>query len=70
HRDQLNWAFGRCTITALGPFNARRSAELILWELRLVIDFPRAATILLPSAVITHSNTLIHSDDSRSSFTL
>ncbi|KAF9062700.1 hypothetical protein BDP27DRAFT_274267 [Rhodocollybia butyracea] len=52
-----------------GRFNARRSTQLILWELKLVIDFPHAATILLPSAVITHSNTLVHADDRRSSFT-
>lgn len=69
HRDQLNWAFGWCAITALGQFNASRSAQLILWELKLVIDFPHAATILLPSAVITHSNTVVHPDDQRSSFT-
>ncbi|KAF9059936.1 hypothetical protein BDP27DRAFT_1233918, partial [Rhodocollybia butyracea] len=69
HRDQLNWAFGWCAITALGQFDARRSAQLILWELKLVIDFPHAATILLPSAVITHSNTVVHPDDRRNSFT-
>jgi hypothetical protein len=69
HRDQLNWAFGWCAITALGRFNARHSAQLILWELKLVIDFPHTETILLSSAVITHSNTVVHPDDRCNSFT-
>lgn len=69
HRDFLNWAFGWCAITALGKFNPKCSARLILWELKLVIDFPPASTILLPSAVITHSNTPIAEGDYRNSFT-
>ncbi|KAH7877271.1 uncharacterized protein C8R40DRAFT_1040795 [Lentinula edodes] len=69
HRDWLNWPFGWCAITALGEFDASQSAQLILWELKLVIDFPHAATILIPSAVITHSNTPIADGDIRTSFT-
>ncbi|KAH7867666.1 uncharacterized protein C8R40DRAFT_1178816 [Lentinula edodes] len=63
HRDHLNWPFGWCAITALGRFDPARSAQLILWELKLVIDFPHAATILIPSAVITHSNTPVAEGD-------
>ncbi|KAJ4468371.1 hypothetical protein C8J55DRAFT_409001, partial [Lentinula edodes] len=69
HRDWLNWPFGWCAITALGEFDASRSAQLILWELKLVIDFPHAATILIPSAVITHSNTPVADRDIWTSFT-
>ncbi|KAJ3861147.1 hypothetical protein EV359DRAFT_66722 [Lentinula novae-zelandiae] len=69
HRDSLNWAFGWCAITVLGDFYATRSAQIILWELKLVVDFPHAATILLPSAVITHSNTPVAYGDVRISFT-
>ncbi|KAE9383496.1 hypothetical protein BT96DRAFT_843774, partial [Gymnopus androsaceus JB14] len=69
HRDALNWAFGWCTIMALGQFDPTRSAQLILWELRLVIDFPHAATALIPSAVVTHSNTAVAEGDERGSFT-
>ncbi|KAJ3884350.1 hypothetical protein GG344DRAFT_84161 [Lentinula edodes] len=65
HRDWLNWLFGWCAITALGEFDASQSAQLILWELKLVIDFPHAATILIPSVVITHSNTPIADGDIR-----
>lgn len=69
HRDFLNWPFGWCAITALGQFNPKQSARLILWELKLVIDFPHASTVLIPSAVITHSNTPIAKGDKRMSFT-
>ncbi|KAJ3729630.1 hypothetical protein C8R42DRAFT_570002, partial [Lentinula raphanica] len=69
HCDSLNWPFGWCAITALGEFDPTRSGQLILWELKLVIDFPAAATVLIPSAVITHSNTPIAVGDTRMSFT-
>ncbi|KAJ3764384.1 hypothetical protein EV360DRAFT_9676, partial [Lentinula raphanica] len=69
HRDFLNWPFGWCAITALGRFDPTRTGQLILWELRLVVDFPPAATVLIPSAVITHSNTPVAVDDTRISFT-
>ena len=69
HRDFLNWPFGWCAITALGSFDPTRSAQLILWELKLVINFPHASTILIPSAVITHSNTPVAEGDVRTSFT-
>ncbi|KAL0562366.1 hypothetical protein V5O48_019721, partial [Marasmius crinis-equi] len=59
HRDHLNWAFGWCAITALGEFNPKKSARLVLWEFKLVINFPPGSTVLIPSAVITHSNTRI-----------
>ena len=69
HRDALNWAFEWCAITALGRFDATRSAQFILWELKLVIDFPHAATVFIPSSVITHSNTPVVEGDDRGSFT-
>ncbi|KIK63680.1 hypothetical protein GYMLUDRAFT_133433, partial [Collybiopsis luxurians FD-317 M1] len=69
HRDFLNWPFGWCAITALGRFDPTRSAQLILWEFKLVIDFPHGATVLIPSAVVTHSNTPIAEGDVRTSFT-
>ncbi|KAL0568040.1 hypothetical protein V5O48_013951 [Marasmius crinis-equi] len=69
HRDHLNWAFGWCAITALGNFDPKQSARLILWEFKLVIDFPAGSTVLIPSAVVTHSNTRIAEGDERTSFT-
>ncbi|KAJ4493144.1 hypothetical protein C8J55DRAFT_418413, partial [Lentinula edodes] len=69
HPDSLNWALGWCAIMALGDFDATCSAQIILWELKLVVDFPHTATILLPSAAITHSNTPVAYGDVRTSFT-
>ncbi|KAJ3769792.1 hypothetical protein FB446DRAFT_629681, partial [Lentinula raphanica] len=68
HRDFLNWPFGWCAITTLGRFDPTRSGQLILWKLKLVIDVPPAATVLIPSAVITHSNTPVAVGDTQMSF--
>ena len=42
---------------------------MILWELKLVIEFPPGSTILIPSSVVTHSNTPIQPGEMRYSFT-
>ncbi|KAJ3858118.1 hypothetical protein EV359DRAFT_88229 [Lentinula novae-zelandiae] len=69
HRDFLNWPFGWCAITALGIFDPGRTAQLILWELKLVINFPHATTVLISSGVITHSNIPVATGDVPMSFT-
>ncbi|KAL0577957.1 hypothetical protein V5O48_004028 [Marasmius crinis-equi] len=69
HRDFFNWPFGWCFITALGRFDATKGGQLVLWELKLVIDFPAGATVAIPSAVVTHSNIPVAKGDMRSSFT-
>jgi hypothetical protein len=69
HTDPGNLAFGWCSIMALGMFNFRRGGQIILWDLGLVIDFPPGSTILIPSAVIRHSNTSIQASETRYSFT-
>ncbi|KAJ7799717.1 hypothetical protein B0H14DRAFT_3092781 [Mycena olivaceomarginata] len=43
-------------------------AHLILWDLRLVIRFPPGSTILIPSAIVRHSNVPIQAHERRSSF--
>jgi hypothetical protein len=55
----MNLGYGLYAITALGNFNPQESGQLILWEFKLVIDFPPGSTILIPSAVVTHSNARI-----------
>lgn len=69
HRDALNLVYGWCAIHALGKFDPQKGGHLVLWELRLVIEFPPGALVLIPSAVITHSNTPVAEGDTRSSFT-
>ncbi|THU83783.1 hypothetical protein K435DRAFT_688889, partial [Dendrothele bispora CBS 962.96] len=68
HRDSANLAFGWCAITALGQFDPDRGGHLILWDLGLMIRFPPGSTILIPSALVTHSNTPIQKGETRYSF--
>ncbi|KAJ7621788.1 hypothetical protein DFH06DRAFT_991468 [Mycena polygramma] len=69
HRDVLNLAFGWCAVQALGCFDPRKGGHLVLWDLKLVIEFPAGALILLPSATIAHSNVPVQDGDERASFT-
>ncbi|KAJ7433563.1 hypothetical protein FB451DRAFT_1419628 [Mycena latifolia] len=69
HRDVLNLPFGMCTVQVLGPFDPTKGGHLILWELKLVIEFPPSTLILLPSANMTHSNIPVQAGDQRASFT-
>ncbi|KAK0187164.1 hypothetical protein F5146DRAFT_1105028 [Armillaria mellea] len=52
----------------LGHFDHRHGRHIILWELKLFIQFSHAATIFIPSAIITHSNIPPTEGDSRISF--
>ncbi len=69
HTDSGNLPFGWCAITALGRFDYRHGGHLVLWDLKLVIDFPPGSTILIPSAILRHSNTNIGRQERRYSFT-
>ncbi|KAL1749878.1 hypothetical protein FB107DRAFT_224815 [Schizophyllum commune] len=69
HRDFGNLSFGMCAITALGRFDPNRGGHLVLWECGLVIRFPPGSTILIPSAIINHSNTTIGRHETRYSVT-
>ncbi|KIY47958.1 hypothetical protein FISHEDRAFT_16875, partial [Fistulina hepatica ATCC 64428] len=69
HRDSQNIPYGWCAITALGYFNHLLGGHLVLWDLKLVIQFPPGSTILIPSAVVEHSNTTIARHETRYSIT-
>ncbi|KAJ7902905.1 hypothetical protein B0H14DRAFT_2329468, partial [Mycena olivaceomarginata] len=69
HLDFANLAWGWCAITALGDFDPNKGGHLILWDLKLIVRFPPGSTILMPSALIRHSNTSIGSHEKRFSFT-
>jgi hypothetical protein len=62
HTDFANLPFRWCLVTALGSFNPKKGGHLILWDCHLVIEFPPGFTILLLSAILTHSNVLVASD--------
>jgi hypothetical protein len=70
HRDKLNKLTGWCAITALGNgFDDHAGGHLVLWDLNLVIRFPPGATILIPSALLYHSNTSLPDAQTRYSLT-
>lgn len=69
HRDFANLPFGWCGITAFGSFDPHKGGHLILWDLHLVIEFPPGSTVLIPSAVVAHSNVPISEGETRYSFT-
>ncbi|KAF8958456.1 hypothetical protein BDZ97DRAFT_1668432, partial [Flammula alnicola] len=69
HHDTQNCPFGWCAITALGNFDHTQGGHLILWELKLIIEFPHGCTVLIPSATIMHSNIPVADGDVRVSIT-
>ncbi|KAJ6448611.1 hypothetical protein DFH09DRAFT_851739, partial [Mycena vulgaris] len=69
HLNFANLSWGWCAITALGNFDPDLGGHLILWDLKLVIRFPPGSTILIPSAIIRHSNVPVGAGEERFSFT-
>jgi hypothetical protein len=69
HTDPGNLSHGWCSITSLGPFDPKQGSHLVLWDLHLIIEFLPGSTILLPSAVLHHSNTPIQKGKEWYSFT-
>ncbi|KAE9391361.1 hypothetical protein BT96DRAFT_832184, partial [Gymnopus androsaceus JB14] len=69
HLDHLNYLFGWCAITALGNFNHQKGGHFVLWDLGLVIELPPGWSILIPSAYLRHSNTIIGVNETRYLFT-
>ncbi|KAH9848279.1 hypothetical protein C2E23DRAFT_739954, partial [Lenzites betulinus] len=69
HTDHLNLPAGWCAITALGHFNSKEGGHLLLWDLKLMAEFPPGALILIPSAILRHSNTVVGPAEQRYSFT-
>ncbi|PBK83204.1 hypothetical protein ARMGADRAFT_945287, partial [Armillaria gallica] len=69
HTDSSNLLFSWCAITALGNFDYHHGGHFVLWDLKLVINFPPGSTILIPSAILCHSNTNICHNEQQYSFT-
>ncbi len=69
HQDLLNLPYGWCAIHALGDFDPQAGGHIILWELKLIIEFPPGALLLIPSATITHSNLPVREGERRASIT-
>ena len=69
HTDHLNVPWGWCAITAIGTYDYRAGGHLIIWDLGIAIEFPPGSTILIPSAILTHSNVAIGEGERRYSLT-
>lgn len=67
HTDFRNW--GPCVIVSGGSYNPVTSGHLILWELKLYVEFPPGSVVFLPSALITHGNTPLQNGETRFSIT-
>lgn len=69
HIDYNNLSHGLCALTALGAYDHTRGGHLILFGLKLVIQFPVGSTALIPSGCMSHGNTLIGEGEIRLSIT-
>ncbi|KAE9388857.1 hypothetical protein BT96DRAFT_960141 [Gymnopus androsaceus JB14] len=69
HTDSKNDPGACCAITAGGDYDPEKGGHLILWDLKVIIEFPPGCTILLPSALLCHSNIPPQKGKTRVSFT-
>jgi len=69
HLDSANLPFGFCAVTALGNYDPKKGGHFVMWDCKLVIQFPPGAMVLIPSAIITHSNVPVAAHEKRYSFT-
>ncbi|KAJ3922622.1 hypothetical protein F5877DRAFT_33291, partial [Lentinula edodes] len=69
HTDSKNDVRVPCAITTGGKYDYKQSGHLILWDFKLILEFPPGATILLPSALIRHSNLPLADGETRVSVT-
>ena len=69
HLDHLNLSHGLCGITCGGDFDHTKGGHVHLRQIRLVIEFPSGASMLIPSGCLDHGNTPIQPGETRHSFT-
>jgi hypothetical protein len=67
--DFANLPFGYCAVTALGRFDSSKGGHMVMDEYRLVLEFPAGSSMLLQSAIVTHSNVGVGEDECRYSVT-
>ena len=69
HFDGKNLATGLCGIMPFGPFDSSQGGHLCLHEPRLALEMAPGQVVLIPSAVICHSNLAILEGEKRYSIT-
>jgi hypothetical protein len=65
HTDHNNLSHGLCALTVLGSYDHTLGGHLILFNLKLVIQFPVGSTALIPSGCVDHGNTPIGDGETR-----
>jgi hypothetical protein len=65
HTDYGNLSHGLCALTALGLYDHVLGGHLVLFEFKLVIQFPVGSTALIPSGCVRHANTPIQDGETR-----
>jgi hypothetical protein len=56
HTDYGNLSHGLCALTALGAYDHTCGSHLILFGLKLAIQFPIGSMVLIPSGCMDHGN--------------
>ena len=69
HKDMMNLSWGWCAVTSLGSYDHTKGGHLVLWDLGLAVEFLPGSTVLIPSAILTHSNIAISPTEHQSSVT-
>ncbi|KAJ7677647.1 hypothetical protein B0H17DRAFT_1161363 [Mycena rosella] len=69
HLDHLNLSHGFCGITCGGTFDHTLGGHIHMEQLKLYIQFPSAASMLIPSGCLHHGNTPIQRGETRHSIT-
>lgn len=69
HVDNLNSPLVMCGVTSLGPYDHKKGGHFVLYDLKLIVEFPSGWTVHVPSATLQHGNTCIQKGERRYSIT-
>lgn len=69
HRDSLNVTNGYCAIHPLGDYDHTTGGHLVLWDLKMAVEFPAGSTALIMSSLLFHSSLAVGPGEERSVFT-
>lgn len=69
HIDHGNSTSLNCAITPIGNHDPIKGGHLVLFSLKVYIEFPSGTCALLPSATVPHGNTPIQAGEVRFSLT-
>lgn len=65
HTDYGNLSHGLYALTVLGNYNPKKGGYMVFLTLRIAVESPPGATILLPSGAVDHGKTPIQEGETR-----